>query len=201
MDRVFSGTDALLEFATHHWRERFVTEDLITREAIDVFSKRPFFLLVNVEAPISSQFLRRKAYVFLRLWLYNLYLLSQTSSVQPELDLESFIEEHDFLTWASGPLTSQTNNPTTSLHTLQPFVNVTVINNFPSVEQLWRHLSELDLLNSERLRPSWDSYFMVGFTLVLPSLPFTDLMEDLGVFGGNAFELYEAESGGNTRQE
>ena len=83
--------------------------------------------------------------------------------MQPELDLESFIEEHDFLTWSSGPLTSQINNPTTSLHDLQPLVNVTVINNFPSVEQLWQHLSELDLLNGERLRPSWDSYFMVSF--------------------------------------
>jgi dCMP deaminase len=83
-------------------------------------------------------------------------------SVQPELVLESFIEEHDTLTWASGPSTSQTNNPITSLHTLQPFVNVTIINNFPSVERLWQHLSELDLLNSERLRPSWDSYFMVS---------------------------------------
>jgi dCMP deaminase len=82
--------------------------------------------------------------------------------VRPELDLESFIEEHDFLTWASGPLTSQTNNPATSLHALQPLVNITVINNFPSVERLWQHLSELDLLNGERLRPSWDSYFMVS---------------------------------------
>ena len=162
MDRVFSGADKLLEFATHHWREHFVTEDLVTREVIVAFSKRPFFFLINVEAPISTRFLRQKAYVLLRLWLYNRYLLLRTSSVQPELDLESFIDEHDFLTWASGPLTSQTDNPTTSLHALQPFVNVTVINNFLSVERLWQHLSELDLLNSERLRPGWDSYFMVG---------------------------------------
>lgn len=162
MDRVFSGADTLLEFATRHWREHFVTEDLVTREVIEAFSKRPFFFLINVEAPISTRFLRQKAYVLLRLWLYSRYLLLRTSSVQPELDLKSFIEEHDFLTWTSGPLTSQTNNPTTSLHTLQPFINITVINNFPSVERLWQHLSELDLLNSERLRPSWDSYFMVG---------------------------------------
>ena len=92
--------------------------------------------------------------------------------MQPELDLKSFIEEHDFLTWSSGPLTSQINNPTTSLHDLQPFVNVTVINNFPSVEQLWQHLSELDLLNSERLRPGWDSYFMVNLYWYFQSLHF-----------------------------
>jgi len=62
-DRVLSGADALLEFATHHWREHFVTEDLVTQEVIYAFSKRPFFLLINVEAPISTRFLRRKACV------------------------------------------------------------------------------------------------------------------------------------------
>ena len=65
MDRVFPGADALLEFATHHWREHLVTEDLITQDVIDAFSKRPFFLLINVEAPISTRFLRRKTCAFL----------------------------------------------------------------------------------------------------------------------------------------
>jgi len=61
VDRVFSRADEMLEFATHLWREHFVTEDLVTQEVIDTFSKRPFFLLINVEAPISTRFLRRKA--------------------------------------------------------------------------------------------------------------------------------------------
>ena len=65
-DRVFSGADMLLRFATHHWREHFVTEDLVTREVINTFSKRPFFLLVNIEAPISTRFLRRTSCVLLR---------------------------------------------------------------------------------------------------------------------------------------
>jgi len=141
VDQTFPSAGALLEFATYHWRDHFVTEDLVTQEVIVAFSKRPFFLLISVEAPISTRFLRRKA-------------------VQPELDLESFIEEHDFLTWTAGPSTPQTNNPITSLNDLRSFVNVTIVNDVPSVEHLWQHLSELDLLNSERLRPSWDSYFM-----------------------------------------
>lgn len=72
-DRVFSGADTLLKFATHHWREHFVTEDLVTREVIDAFSKRPFFLLINIEAPISTRFLRRNSCVLLRRRLYNQY--------------------------------------------------------------------------------------------------------------------------------
>ena len=62
---MFPTADALLEFATHRWREHFVTEDLVTQEVINIFSKRPFFLLINVEAPISARFLRRKACVVL----------------------------------------------------------------------------------------------------------------------------------------
>jgi len=121
--------------------------------------------------------------------------------VQPELDLESFIGEHDFLTWTAGPSTSQTNNPITSLNILRSFVNVTIVNNFQSVEHLWQHLSELDLLNSERLRPSWDSYFMVSFLLVPPEVSFTNSMRVLGIVGLYAFELYETKSRGDTRQE
>jgi hypothetical protein len=30
---------------------------------------------------------------------------------------------------------------------------------------------------------------------------FADFAEDFGIFGRNAFELYEAEGGGDTRQE
>lgn len=117
--------------------------------------------------------------------------------MQPELDLESFIGEHDLLTWTVGPSTSQT----TSLHALRSFVNVTIVNDFSSVEHLWQHLSELDLLNRERLRPSWDSYFMVSLLLVSPEASFTNSMRVFGVFSRYAFELYETKSWGDTRQE
>lgn len=120
--------------------------------------------------------------------------------MQPELDLESFIEEHDFLTWTAGPSTSQPNNPITSLHALRSFVDVTIVNDFTSIEHLRQHLSELDLLNRERLRPSWDSYFMVSL-LLPPGASFTNSMRVFGVSGRNAFELYETKSWGDTRQE
>ncbi|EIW69528.1 hypothetical protein TREMEDRAFT_30583 [Tremella mesenterica DSM 1558] len=37
---------------------------------------------------------------------------------------------------------------------------VHVYNNFPTVDAFWTYLDQLDLLDQERLRPGWDTYFM-----------------------------------------
>lgn len=47
----FSDPHRLLEHVTRHWREHFVTEDITTRTALEPFLKRPFVLLVSVDAP------------------------------------------------------------------------------------------------------------------------------------------------------
>jgi dCMP deaminase len=38
---------------------------------------------------------------------------------------------------------------------------VKVDNCFPSTGDLWAYLDTLNLLDEERLRPGWDTYFMV----------------------------------------
>ena len=48
------------------------------------------------------------------------------------------------------------------LHSLQKYVTLHVVNNFDSVAALYSHLDDINLLDADRLRPSWDSYFMVG---------------------------------------
>ena len=47
------------------------------------------------------------------------------------------------------------------LHNLQHYVTVHVINNFDNVAALHSYLDDINLLDGNRLRPSWDSYFMV----------------------------------------
>jgi hypothetical protein len=42
-----------------------------------------------------------------------------------------------------------------------------VVNNFDSLAALYSHLDDINLLDADRLRPSWDSYFMVGLASVL----------------------------------
>lgn len=46
------------------------------------------------------------------------------------------------------------------LHRLQQYVTLHVINNFDDIAALHSYLDDINLLDANRLRPSWDSYFM-----------------------------------------
>ena len=56
----FSTPSQLLDHVTRNWESNFVTADLYTRELVDVFIKRPFFMLVSVDAPVLERFRRSK---------------------------------------------------------------------------------------------------------------------------------------------
>lgn len=64
------------------------------------------------------------------------------------LSLEDFIENND---------SKNIRNPKVVDGTAQ----VSLINDFTSKDALFSKLDTLDLVNLERLRPSWDNYFMV----------------------------------------
>lgn len=56
---VFESFDNFLEYATTNWRENMVTTDFHTSKEIGVgFDKRPFFLLVGVDAPLLTRWAR-----------------------------------------------------------------------------------------------------------------------------------------------
>ncbi|KAF5385236.1 hypothetical protein D9615_001284 [Tricholomella constricta] len=54
----FPSAPELLKYATMNWRQNFVTTDLRTRDLVKMFVRRPFFMLVSVDAPLSTRFLR-----------------------------------------------------------------------------------------------------------------------------------------------
>lgn len=57
---VFSSPNQLLDFITKHWLSNFVTSDLHSRDVIELFVRRPFFLLLCVDAPLQKRFERSK---------------------------------------------------------------------------------------------------------------------------------------------
>ena len=57
----FEHVEALLEFVTKRWRQRWVTTDIWDGSVLDVLQRRPFFLLVSVDAPVSLRWERFKA--------------------------------------------------------------------------------------------------------------------------------------------
>lgn len=79
-DLHFESAEQLLTYATSHWQDRIVTLDVASvQELAHGFAKRPFFLLVAVEAPLTVRF-RRNASNF-----------SSSSAVT----LEQFVEQDD----------------------------------------------------------------------------------------------------------
>ena len=56
----FTTVDALLDFVTLRWRENWVTTDIWDEKVVDVLLRRPFFLLVSVDAPVSVRWQRFK---------------------------------------------------------------------------------------------------------------------------------------------
>jgi hypothetical protein len=59
----FASAAELFEHVTLNWRSNFVTRDLRTERMIQMFIKRPFFMLVSVDGPISDRFRRANKFV------------------------------------------------------------------------------------------------------------------------------------------
>ncbi|KAJ7631046.1 cytidine deaminase-like protein [Roridomyces roridus] len=134
--RHFPSQSDLLNFVTRHWKADFVTVDLCTRELVETFVKRPFFLLLSIDAPLLDRFHR-------------------TKSVQ---SLEDFVREDDSLVF--GTRGSGLRESPSSLHDLSELVNIHVTNTFQNIPALHSHLDDLKLHDPGHLRPQWDAYFM-----------------------------------------
>lgn len=62
---TFVSPEKLLNHVTRNWRKNFVTVDLTSSSLVNLFAKRPFFLLVSVDAPLLQRYHRLQGYVFL----------------------------------------------------------------------------------------------------------------------------------------
>jgi hypothetical protein len=119
-----------------------------------------------------------------------------------DVTLEQLVEEHDALMYGPHPASSPhlslasrgARPPQASFHhatphyvhppslrikfhhTLRKLANVTIINSSRTLEDLRSTLDELDLTNGERLRPRWDTYFMVRFLPFIHSTPSLDFV-------------------------
>ncbi|RUS19356.1 hypothetical protein BC937DRAFT_87617, partial [Endogone sp. FLAS-F59071] len=164
----FTNVKEMEQFVTTRWRENFVTCDMDDAVALHYFRqstwaetvnfrrKRPFFLLVAVEAPITVK--------------YQRYLSRCLELNQPQPTLESFVLHNDLALFdmpskfqSSFPSHSPSSPPYTKclpIHALVSVSDLTILNPHPTLPPLYAHLRSLDLTNPERLRPSWDTYFM-----------------------------------------
>lgn len=178
---TFSTSDELLEYVTQRWRERWVTTGVMSKDVLDTYSRRPFFLLISVDAPLLVRWKRYQQ--------RNSKRASESSSEPPSLsslkinnvpgtkkDGDCFCGElqcdagHTASTNPSShPMTLesfaalsdvQLYHPLTGQATHISSASVRLLNTSQSLASLYVNLGKLDLLSQERLRPSWDNYFM-----------------------------------------
>lgn len=57
---TFENGPSLLEHVTKRWRQRWVTTDVWNERILEEFLRRPSFLLVSVDAPVSIRWKRLK---------------------------------------------------------------------------------------------------------------------------------------------
>ncbi|KIV95419.1 hypothetical protein PV10_03079 [Exophiala mesophila] len=55
---TFPDVDALLDFVTKRWREHWVLTDVSDEATLEMLLRRPFFLLINVDAPVGLRYRR-----------------------------------------------------------------------------------------------------------------------------------------------
>lgn len=54
----FSSSSDFLAYATQHWRSHFVTTDLREKRQLDEFLKRPWVVVVQIQAPLRLRWRR-----------------------------------------------------------------------------------------------------------------------------------------------
>ncbi|KAI8937931.1 hypothetical protein NX059_005614 [Plenodomus lindquistii] len=133
---TFPDVDSLLDLVTLRWRERWVTTDIWDDQVVDALLRRPFFLLVSVDAPLSVR------------WQRFTDRCAANKATPPTLD--AFVRRNDRHLFAPG----------TGLSALFQRAHIKLLNSAESLQSLRQAVASLDLSDPARLRPSWDQYFM-----------------------------------------
>jgi dCMP deaminase len=142
----FNSATQVLDYVMHQWRNNYVLTGIENAQDWKVLLKRPFFLMIAVECPVAVRFERH----------------SRSMSLQDfvRLDNEMYLGLRKDHSDAVGGMVGLSLAKNVSLFSIMNHAHLKILNISESVQKLYEYLDQLDLLNHERLRPSWDTYFM-----------------------------------------
>lgn len=144
-DLSFPDAEELLDFVTKRWRERWVTV-VESVAVLDLLARRPFFLLISVDAPVTTRWRR-----------FGKWLQNEGSGHADDNHLAGAAADlSEFVQWSD----KQMYDDATGSTALMSRAAVQMLNTSPDVAHLYATLGKVDLTNEDRLRPSWDAYFM-----------------------------------------
>ncbi|KAK4955154.1 Deoxycytidine monophosphate (dCMP) deaminase [Elasticomyces elasticus] len=132
----FASVNDLVDFTTANWQKNFCTTSIHSEAVVEALCHRPFFVLVHVDAPISTRWQRFKD------------RCTQASMTPPTL--EQFVLRND----------EHLYNAATGLPSLASRAQVKLLNSTTSLVKLYSALDALHLTDPSRMRPTWDHYFM-----------------------------------------
>lgn len=156
---VFASAEALLDFVTTRWRERWVTTDVASEAVLEVLCRRPFFLLISVDAPLAVRWRRAQA--------------RATAAARDPPTLDAFVAQSDLERYGGGDPQHPPLLPVMAQSAMR-LVNGTPggfsedfsgdnSSSSPTRARLFAALEKagLTVAGAEQLlRPSWDRYFM-----------------------------------------
>ncbi|RCH77567.1 Deoxycytidine monophosphate (dCMP) deaminase, partial [Rhizopus stolonifer] len=143
--KQFITVNDMQQYVTEHWQDNFVTCDVDSRD-LWALKKRPFFLLVSVEAPITLRYERTNQRLTLK--------------QQANISLESFLAQDDQSIFNISAEDKDEIVSATPLLNIMVSSDLTIANVYRDTYSLFEALDRRDLINKERLRPTWDTYFM-----------------------------------------
>ncbi|KAI1118562.1 cytidine deaminase-like protein [Nemania sp. NC0429] len=148
--RTFANEVDLVDFVTKHWRSRWVTTDVRSEAVLDALSRRPFFILVSVDAPVTVRWRRHQARRQRHMTGRDNGDSDNNDDDTGPISLEAFVAESD----------AHLYDAETGVLPLMSRAAIRLLNTSDSLAHLYATLGKLDLTDGDRLRPSWDSYFM-----------------------------------------
>lgn len=148
----FATFSDLLNFATSNWRNRYTVIGIERYQGYDIAFKRPFFLMLWVDSPVTVRFKRFLDGVLNTQHRDLMSLTLKDIPCETSVTLEAFIamdEKERF--GAQG---------THILNEIQYQAQLRILNDLDDLKVLESKISVCDILNPNQLRPSWDQYFM-----------------------------------------
>lgn len=131
VDIQFESIQNLVDHVTTNWLENFVLTDIDLLTDLESLQKRPFFLHISIDAPLKIRYAR----------------YTKTPNNR-EFNFLSFIELSELQNYEHGLLEIMSQ------------ANIKIVNKSDKVNDLYKQLHNLNLLDLSRLRPTWDAYFM-----------------------------------------
>ncbi|ORY78295.1 Deoxycytidine monophosphate deaminase required for dCTP and dTTP synthesis [Neocallimastix californiae] len=134
---IFKNAQQLMDHITLNWTDNFVLCSECYSSDILLFKKRPIFLLITVNAPVMKRYKR-----------YQNEFKNKNCDSKQLLSLEEFCKLDDTQIFDKGLINIMNKS------------DLKIENVKDTLEEFYDILEEKKLNDYERLRPSWDTYFM-----------------------------------------